>query len=70
MSVRRKAPARPAGEWLTTRQAADYVHLSEGTLRNYRHDGVGPHFTTMPNGQIRYTKAELDQWITGANGDQ
>jgi hypothetical protein len=54
-------------EWMTPKQAADYLHLAEGTLRNMRVAGRGPRYRKLPNDRIRYTRSDLDDW---SNGDQ
>jgi excisionase family DNA binding protein len=51
---------------LTTREAADYVRLSKGTLDQMRTDGTGPRFIKLGRkrrGRIFYDTVDLDAWI-------
>lgn len=49
--------------WLTEKAAATYTGFAIGTLRNRRSHGLGPAFTKLPNGSIRYDAAELERWM-------
>lgn len=49
-------------EWLTEKEAAARLLMAPGTLRNWRTHGLGPAFTKLPNGSIRYDAAELELW--------
>ena len=47
--------------YLTTRQAADWLGLSARTLDRYRVSGEGPVFHRF-GGRVRYLRADLDAW--------
>jgi len=49
-------------ETLTTEAAAEYLHLSEKTLRNWRSVGGGPRFTRA-GGRILYKRSWLDEFL-------
>ena len=56
--------ARTATErLLKTREAAEYLGRSPGTLANWRCAGTGPKFSGSGSG-VRYRLADLDAWIT------
>lgn len=48
--------------WLTTAQAARYLHMSGGTLANWRISGEGPNYQAVGR-VIRYHKDELDAFM-------
>ncbi|WUI00242.1 helix-turn-helix domain-containing protein [Spirillospora sp. NBC_00431] len=47
---------------LRSKDAAEYLNRSPGTLANWRCQGTGPRFTGSGAG-IRYRLSELDAWI-------
>lgn len=47
---------------LNTKNAANYLGLSEKTLAMMRCDGSGPEF--IKRGRVFYFKADLDAWLT------
>lgn len=47
--------------YLTTREAAEYLGLSARTLRRYRVTGEGPVFHRFGAG-VRYRREDLDDW--------
>ena len=47
--------------YLSTREAADYLGLSPRTLDRYRVSGGGPVFHRF-GGRVRYLRADLDAW--------
>ena len=51
--------------FLTEEQAADVVHLSEGTLANWRRTGTGPPTIRVgpKSGKILYDREELIAWV-------
>ena len=51
-------------ELLTTKQAAEYLNLSEKTLSMWRCKGTGPTF--IKRGRIFYLKPDLDAWLQEA----
>jgi len=62
-------------EWLSNREAMDYLSLSKSTLERYRRQGVLDYYKIEGN-FIRYRRADLDAWIeehrvsksSGSNG--
>jgi len=48
---------------LSTVEAARYMGLHPGTLRNYRYMGIGPAFRRGRTGQVRYELASLQDWF-------
>ena len=55
-------------EWLTTRQAADHLKLSNNTLDWWRAQGKG--LRLHKNGRlVRYRRAEFDAYVTGGPAD-
>ena len=47
--------------YLSTRQAAEWLGLSTRTLDRYRVSGDGPVFHRF-GGRVRYLRADLDAW--------
>ncbi len=52
----------PSSPWLTTEDAASYLSVSEGTLRNWRSRGAGPRYHTVGR-LVRYHRDALDAFI-------
>ena len=52
---------RIVGPWFSTKEAAMYLSLSEGTLRNLTSNGKMPYYKLLS--ENRYLKEELDQII-------
>lgn len=53
--------------WMTTDQAANYLRVSGGTLRNWRSQGSGPTYRNVGR-VVRYHREDLDAFMTdGAN---
>lgn len=48
--------------WLNTNQAADYLSVSGGTLRNWRSAGTGPRYRTVGR-VVRYHRDDLDAFF-------
>ena len=48
-------------QYLSTREAAEYLGLSPRTLDRYRVSGDGPVFHRF-GGRVRYTRSDLDAW--------
>ena len=48
--------------WMTTDQAAAYLQVSPGTLRNWRVDGQGPRAHTVGR-IVRYNVGDLDAFL-------
>lgn len=51
-----------ASPWLTTDQAAAYLSVSAGTLRNWRTQGQGPRCHTVGR-IVRYHRDQLDAYM-------
>ena len=49
------------GQYLSTREAADYLSLASRTLDRYRIRGTGPVFHRF-GGRCRYLQSDLDAW--------
>lgn len=55
--------------WLTPQEAADYLGIAVGTLRNWTSNGVVPY--AKRGGVVRYHREELDHWLrTGVGSPQ
>jgi predicted DNA-binding transcriptional regulator AlpA len=52
----------PDRKYLTTKEAADRVRLSESALEKKRVDGSGPVFVKLGKA-VRYEVSALDEWI-------
>jgi excisionase family DNA binding protein len=50
-------------DYLTVKEAADYLRLGPQTLNKFRHFGSGPQFVRVTARAIRYRRADLDQWM-------
>lgn len=64
MPSAKRAPAPANSGWMTTRDAAEYLAVSEGHLRNLRSAGLGPPFHKA-HGIVRYWPSDLDDWLAG-----
>ena len=56
----------PDKDWLTAKQAAEYLNLAYLTLCRWRSQGTGPRFVRMGTGtrcSIRYSLKDLDAYI-------
>lgn len=49
---------------INTKEAAEYLGVSAGTLENWRISGGGPKFY-KPKGKVFYFKADLESYIRG-----
>jgi predicted DNA-binding transcriptional regulator AlpA len=49
-------------KFLTTKEAADRIRLSESALEKKRVNGTGPVFVKLGK-SVRYEVAALDEWI-------
>ena len=48
---------------LTTKEAADLLHLSEKTLIKWRRLRKGPNYSRLGPHTVRYDKVRLDAWL-------
>lgn len=57
------APDNPrVSELMTTAQTAAYIGRPDGTLRQWRHKGIGPRGFRV-EGLVMYRKSEVDRWL-------
>jgi hypothetical protein len=54
-------------EYLTEREAADFLSRKPQTVRKWRVCGKGPKYLKDPNGRIRYSRFDLELWIRGGH---
>lgn len=54
---------------LTTKQAADFLQVSERTLQRYRDEGRGPKFLEPEPKVIRYLESDLIKWLEQEDAD-
>lgn len=52
-------------EYLTEKEAADFLGNAPRTLKWWRYKDTGPDYTTTPTGRIRYTREALTTYMTG-----
>lgn len=55
------AVGEPSG-YLTEREAARVLRLSERTLQRYRREGGGPRYRRLGARRLVYARADLDAW--------
>lgn len=58
------AAVRPPSPWMTTDEAAGYLSVAPGTLRNWRVDGQGPRANVVGR-IVRYHRESLDAFMDG-----
>lgn len=49
--------------WMTTEQAAEYLSVSNGTMRNWRSRGEGPRYHLLGGRLVRYEVEDLDAYM-------
>lgn len=54
---------------LNENDAADYLDLSPGTLREWRFQKKGPPYLKLPTGTVRYRQADLTAWVLDSRVD-
>lgn len=47
---------------MTSAEAADYLNVSEGTMRNWRSAQIGPNYVTIGQ-RVRYLPQEIEAWV-------
>jgi len=58
------SPAKAARRYMSEKQAADYLGLSNKTLQRYRGNGQGPQFIKCGGrGRILYDIQDCDTWM-------
>jgi hypothetical protein len=65
-AVRGQEKATTAAAWLDIDAAAEYLGLTAPSLRSMRQRGEGPCATTFPNGRVRWSVVDLDEWARSA----
>lgn len=48
---------------MNTAAAAEYLDVSEATLKRWRQAGEGPKFIRLGKKLIKYRQSDLDHWI-------
>jgi predicted DNA-binding transcriptional regulator AlpA len=48
---------------MTIEATAAYLQISRGTLAQLRYLGKGPKFYALTPKTIRYSKAQIDEWV-------
>lgn len=48
---------------LTDKQAAEFMGISTGTIRNWRILGEGPIFTKIGPKHVRYRLRDINEWL-------
>ena len=51
-------------EYLTEREAAKFLRLSERTLQRFRYDGTGPKYTRISKRRVVFSRANLISWAS------
>lgn len=54
--------------FLRPEEAAEFLRVSEDTLRRYRYNGVlveGNHYTKINSRVVRYNREALEAWMRG-----
>jgi predicted DNA-binding transcriptional regulator AlpA len=59
----------PTRVYLTPDQAAEYLHVSPGTLANWRTARKGPRFRRHTARTVVYVQSELDAWSASQSVD-
>ena len=59
----RKMPIPEWPEWLSPEVAARYLDTSTNTLADWRSKGKGPRFKRIGQRMVRYSKADLDEFM-------
>lgn len=64
MPPKTPAPARDSRPGLLTpKEAADYLHVSTDCLARWRWVSEGPPYVRFSQNCVRYTIADLDEWV-------
>jgi DNA-binding transcriptional MerR regulator len=48
---------------ISTKKAAAFLDVSEGTLRYWRHLGIGPAFTRINRNSVRYDECDIQKYV-------
>jgi excisionase family DNA binding protein len=52
-------------QYISLKGLAELLGVSYETVRKWRARGELPHTIVLPNGQIRMSLADVDQWLEG-----
>lgn len=52
--------------FLTTRQVAERIAMTEQALKHLRYAGIGPVYIKFPSGTIRYRVIDVDAWVNNS----
>lgn len=55
--------------WFDTLEAAAYLKMRPGTLKNWRHRGEGPRYRVINRRLVRYHRDDLDAFAGGQVGE-
>lgn len=58
-------PRRDPDENLTTTQVCRELKIARSTLYEWWAKNRGPHRSKLPNGKLRVTRRDLDEWYKG-----
>jgi excisionase family DNA binding protein len=59
-----------AHEWVTARQAADYLQVHPNTIRNYVNAGVLSASQLVPGGRLRISFLSIEKLLENTGGSQ
>lgn len=58
----------PDETWLSTAQAAAYIHVGVRTLERWRAAGRGPAYYQLSPKMTRYRPQDIDDWLAASQG--
>lgn len=47
---------------MTSKEAAEYLNITDRTLYNWRYKGISPEFHKLPSGRIVYYLRDINKW--------
>ena len=53
--------------YMTSREAADFLRIHPGTLKNWRSKGGGPKYHRLADNSIRYREDDLVRYVENDN---
>jgi len=53
----------PDDKLLTTEEAAEYLNVTAGRLKWWRHEQAGPPYVVYRGRSVRYRQSDLDDWV-------
>lgn len=51
---------------MNTAAAAEYIGVSEPTLKRWRSNGTGPEYMRLGERIVKYRQTDLDRWLMNA----